>query len=74
MKSSRDLRRYASRTTLWLVVGGIGTLFLIGLPLIYVIYGRNAAFLGLICLLAGILPILLVVAVLWLLDWMAKRG
>lgn len=74
MKRRQDLRQYASTTTFWLVIGGIATLFVIGLPLIYVIYGPNAALLGLICLLAGMLPIAFVVAFLWLLDWISKRG
>lgn len=73
MKYSRDLRRYASRTNFWLIIGGFGALFVIGLPLIYWIYGPNAALLGLLCLLAGLVPIILVLAVLWLLDRIAKN-
>jgi hypothetical protein len=55
-------------------MGGFGALFIIGLPLIYWIYGQNAAILGLICLLAGLLPGILVMAVLWIFDRIAKNG
>jgi len=74
MRNSRDLRKYASRTNMWLLIGGFGALFIIGLPLIDWIYGRYAAILGFACLIAGLLPILLVMAVLWMLDRIAKNG
>lgn len=74
MKPSRNLREYATSTTVRLILGGIGLLFIVGLALIYKIYGTNAALLGFLCLLAGIAPILLVIAFLWLLDWISKRG
>ena len=37
------------------------------------IYGRGAAILGLICLLAGLFPLLLTGLALWAMDWFLKR-
>lgn len=74
MKPSRNLREYAANTTVRLIVGALALLFVVGLGLIYIIYGPNAAILGFLCLIAGIVPILLVLAVLALLEWISKRG
>ncbi len=74
MKPVRNLREYAASTTVRLVAGGLALLFVIGLGLIYFIYGPNAALLGLLCLLAGLAPIVVIVAFLALLDWISKRG
>lgn len=53
---SKDLRRYARRTTLLLVVGFILILFVVGDGLIYLLYGRGPALMGLVCLLSGLIP------------------
>jgi hypothetical protein len=42
--------------------------------LIYLIYGSAAAGMGLVCLLAALLPICLIAASLYLMDWISKRG
>ncbi|MEM5776352.1 MAG: hypothetical protein AAGU05_15220 [Anaerolineaceae bacterium] len=68
------MREYAANTTVRLIVGALALLFVVGLGLIYIIYGPNAAILGFLCLIAGIVPILLVLAVLALLEWISKRG
>lgn len=73
MKPERDLRKFASGTTFRLVGGGLALLFIVGLTLIGIIYGKNAAFLGLICLLAGLAPIVLIYFFLKILDWISKR-
>jgi hypothetical protein len=70
---SRDLRRYAQQTNARLILGGILLLFLVGDGLIYIIYGREAAIMGLICLLAGLSPLLLIWLALKMVEWMAKR-
>ncbi len=70
---SRDLRKYARQTDVQLAVGAILLLLLIGDGLIYFIYGGSAAVLGILCILAGLVPIALVVLVLFLLDWIRKR-
>jgi hypothetical protein len=70
---SRDLRKYASQTNVQLIGGALLVLFVIGDGLIYFIYGKSAALMGLLCLLAGLIPVVLVVLVLIFLDWIRKR-
>ena len=71
---TRDLRKYAHQTNVRLAVGAILLLFFIGDGLIYLFYGTSAAVLGLLCLLAGMVPVFLTWLVLTILDWIAKRG
>jgi hypothetical protein len=70
----RDLRRYARQTNFRLAVGGILLLFVVGIGLIYLIYGKGAALLGFVCLLLGLAPMLLIWLALLGLEWMAKRA
>jgi hypothetical protein len=62
---TRDLRKYTSQTTTRLIIGGLLLLFIVGDGLILLIYGHEAALTGMICLLAGLLPLVLVWGVLW---------
>lgn len=71
---NRDLRRYARQTNLRLIVGALALLFFVGDGLIYLIYGPAAALTGLLCLLGGLLPVVLVILALALLDWMTRRA
>jgi Zn-dependent protease with chaperone function len=71
---SRDLRKFASQTNTRLIVGALVLIFVVGDGLIYLFYGRGAAILGLLCLLAGIVPIVLTLMVLALLNWITKRA
>ena len=71
---TRDLRRYARQTNLRLILGGLVILYLVGGSLIYVIYGAEAALLGVLCLTAGLAPIALVIFFLWLMEWIVKRS
>jgi hypothetical protein len=71
---NRDLRRYASQTGFRLIVGFILLLFIVGDGLIYLFYGQGAAIMGLICLLGGIAPIVLILGALWIIDWVAKKN
>jgi len=70
---SRDLRKYARNTTVQLTVGAFFLLFIIGITLIYFIYGKQAALLGFVCLLAALLPIALILLFLFITDWIVKR-
>lgn len=70
----RDLRDYARQTTFRLMIGGILLLFIVGDGLICWIYGPSAALTGLLCLGAGLFPILLIWIILSLLEWIAKRA
>ena len=70
---ARDLRKYASQTTVQLIIGGLILLFLVGLGLIWYFYGLQAALLGLICMLGGLVPIILVIFLMSGLDAIMKR-
>jgi hypothetical protein len=71
---ARNLREYARQTDLRLIAGGLILLFVIGDGLIYLFYGSSAAIMGLLCLLAGMTPVVLVVLVILLLDWITKHA
>ena len=70
---ARDLRKYASQTTVQLIIRGLILLFLVGLGLIWYFYGLQAALLGLICMLGGLFPIILVVFLMSGLDTIMKK-
>lgn len=70
----RDLREYARQTNVRLIVAAFVLLFIVGLGLIYVIYGPGAAGIGFLCLLGGLLPIALILVALYGMDWIVKRG
>jgi len=71
---TRDLRKYARQTNIRLAVGAIVLLFFVGDGLIYLFYGGGAAIIGLLCLLGGLVPVVIIVLVMTLLDWIAKRA
>jgi uncharacterized SAM-binding protein YcdF (DUF218 family) len=71
---SRDLRKYARQTNVRLGVGMAFLLLVVGIALIYLTYGAGAAIMGLTCLLAALVPIVLIFLSLWLLDWIQKRA
>ena len=69
---SRDLRKYARQTNIRLLVGFILLLLLVGDGLIYLIYGQGAAVFGLLCILAGLSPLLVIYLVLVIIDRIAN--
>jgi hypothetical protein len=71
---NRDLREYARQTNVQLIAGALIVLFIVGDGLIYWLYGPSAAITGLLCLVGGLVPIVLIVFVLWLMDWIVKRA
>ena len=71
---TRDLREYARKTNVQLAVGAFLLLFVVGIGLIYLIYGPGAAMFGLLCLLAGLFPIVLILIFLAIADWIVKRA
>lgn len=71
---TRDLRKYARQTNIRLGVGAVLILLIVGTGLIYYIYGPGAAVTGLLCLLAGLSPIVLIVLSLAILDWIHQRA
>lgn len=72
--SIRDLRKYARETNTRLIVGALLVLFIVGDGLIYLIYGPGAALTGLLCLIGGLVPIVLILLFFILLDWIVKRA
>lgn len=70
----RDLREYAKQTNVRLAVGAFILLFVVGLTLIWVFYGKGAAGMGLACLIAALFPILLVLFVFAGIEWILKRA
>ena len=70
----RDLRKYAGQTSMRLVLGGILLLFIVGIGLIYGFYGVRAAIIGLLCMVLGLAPLVMIWFVLWIIDWLTKRA
>jgi TM2 domain-containing membrane protein YozV len=71
---AKDLRKYAKQTNTRLIVGGILILFILGDGLIYAFYGASAAVMGLVCLVAGLFPLLLIWLALAALEWFTRRA
>jgi hypothetical protein len=70
----RDLRKYARQTFVRLTVGAVLVLFIVGDGLIYIIYGPGAAVTGVLCLLGGLAPVVLIFLALFLMEWVVKRA
>ncbi len=71
---TRDLRKYAKQTNFRLLIGFFLLLLVVGIGLIYLFYGRNAAVMGLICTGAALLPAVLIWLVLWLMGYIVKKA
>ncbi len=71
---SRDLRKYMKDTNVRLIAGALLMLFLVGLGLIWIIYGFGAAVTGFLCILGAMVPIGLILLFLNLSDWILKRA
>jgi hypothetical protein len=56
-----------------LIGGGLLLLFVVGIGLIYFFYGSSAALTGLICLLVGVLPLVLIWLGFYLLEIFTKK-
>ena len=70
---SRDLRKYARNTNLRLGLGALILLFIVGLGLIYWLYGPEAAAMGFTCILAGLVPVVLILLSLYIIDRITKH-
>jgi hypothetical protein len=71
---SRDLRKYANQTNIRLIAGGLVVLFVVGIGLIYLFYGQGAALTGLLCLLVGLFPLILIWVMFLVLEFITKRA
>jgi multisubunit Na+/H+ antiporter MnhB subunit len=70
----RDLREYAKQTNVRLALGAFGLLFIIGVGLIWLIYGGSAAGMAFTCLLAALVPVILILFVFVAIEWILKRA
>jgi hypothetical protein len=57
-----------------LAAAAIVLLFVLGLGLIYLIYGPGAAGVGLLCLLGALVPVALILGALYGIDWIVRRA
>lgn len=71
---SRDLRKYSKETNIRLALGAFILLLVVGVGLIWAIYGQGAASMGLLCLLAALFPIILILAVFLAIEWILSRA
>ncbi|MCC7119821.1 MAG: hypothetical protein IT310_14950 [Anaerolineales bacterium] len=71
---SRDLRKYARDTNLRLGIGAALLLLIVGLGLIWIIYGFGAALMGGLCILGALIPIGLILLFLYGSDWILKKA
>jgi multisubunit Na+/H+ antiporter MnhB subunit len=70
----RDLREYARQTNVRLALGAFILLFVVGVGLIWLIYGGNAAGMALTCLMAALFPVILILFVFVGIEWILKRA
>ena len=70
----QDLRKYTRDTNTRLIIGALLMLFIVGIGLIWLIYGAGAAMMGFLCLLGAFVPIGLIFLALYILDWITKRA
>lgn len=71
---SKDLRKYSRDTGVRLALGAFILLFVVGVGLIWLIYGEGAAGMGFVCLLATLLPIILILSIFLAIEWILKRA
>ena len=71
---SRDLRDYTRKTNVRLAAGALLLLFVVGLGLIFFIYGSEAASLGFFCLLAGLTPVVLILVIFFFIDRILRHA
>lgn len=71
---ANDLRKYASQTTVQLIVGAVVILFVFGLAMIGFLYGWPAAVAGFVCLLGASVPIGLIWVAMLVIEWIVKKG
>ena len=69
---SRDLRKYAAQTNFRLILGAFFLLFVVGLGLIWLLYGFKAAAFGLLCLFGALIPLGLILFFIFGLDSIIK--
>lgn len=70
----RDLREYSKQTHVRLALGAFILLFVIGVGLIWLFYGGNAAGMAFTCLLAALFPVILILFIFVAIEWILNRA
>jgi len=70
----KDLREYAKQTNIRMAFGAFLLLFVVGVGLIWLIYGGNAAGMAFTCLLAALVPIILILGIFLGIEWILKHA
>lgn len=70
----RDLRDYARKTEFQLGMGAIVLFLLVGMGLIWLIYGSGAASLGMLCMGAGLATVVIIYLVFIGIEWILKSA
>jgi hypothetical protein len=70
----KDLREYAKQTNIRLAFGAFLLLFVIGVGLVWLLYGGNAAGMAFTCLLAALFPVILIVGIFLGIEWILRRA
>ncbi len=70
----RDLRDYARQTNVRLVAGGILLLLIVGLGLIWLIYGNGATSFAFFCMMSGLSAVGLIILVFIAIDWILRHA
>jgi hypothetical protein len=68
------LRKFSKETNIRLALGAFILLLVVGVGLIWAIYGQGAAGMGLLCLLAALLPVILILAVFLAIEWILSHA
>lgn len=68
-----NLRKYSFQTNLRLILWFIFLIVFVGLGLVWVFYGKNAAIFGLLCLAGAGIPVGLIALILFGLDRFVKK-
>jgi len=71
---SRDLKEYEKQTNRRLIIGAVVLLLVVGVGLIWLIYGGGAASMGFFCLMVGFVPVVLIVGIFYAADWIMKNA
>jgi len=69
----RDLRKYARQTTFRLIVGAVVLVMVAGVGFTWLIYGKGAALTALLCIAAGLLPVVLILGLFVLINWILRK-
>jgi len=69
----RDLRKYARQTSVRLIIGAILLILVAGVGFTWLIYGKGAALTALLCIGAGLVPVILILGLFLLISWILRK-